>query len=425
MTQQTSTWWQRKPVIWLFCLFHGLLMLFCSLYLLSLNRTSFDEAQLIRWSFIFKQSLFNKTLLNKKPPKENFFFIDVSQDKQLLEVNDGLGNIALTDRTKLGELFELLSRYPDVYDFVLCDIIFDLKSPQDSLISASLARMPKKKTLLSAVILPDSSGQLQFVRPIFDAPSALAVYRNAKNGFFKYRLKIDSLKLLPSIMYENLDGGKVEEKNGFFYTDNQLSLNATVLDFMVLSRDIGASTGGYPKATLGELLFGRLAEDSDSAFVHNYFKDKILVIADLGGEIDTHSTAAGSQPGVLIMINAYLSLLNKTNVISWLWLLFLLFSFTGVSYVGFVGVEFKRPLWLAKMQKGSLGSTLDRIVGVPVMLVLITLLSYFIFGLHLSILLFAIYFAVVARLIRTIKKRMQKQEQDVLENQDTTAQNPE
>lgn len=260
---------------------------------------------------------------------------------------------------------------------------------------------------MSAVYFPDSTGNLQFVRPIFDVPSALAVYRNSKNGFFKYRLKIDSLKLLPTVMYENLHNGKFEEKNGFYYCDDQLSLNASILDFKILSRDIGG-TDGYPKATLGEMLFGRLAEDNDAAFMKSYFKDKIIVIADMGGEIDTHDTAAGRQPGVLIMLNAYLSLLDRTNIISWLWLLYLVIAFTGVSYVGFVGMTFTRPLWLANLQKGSLGSTINRVLGVPMMLVLTTLLSYFIFGLHLSILLFAIYFAIIERIIRTLKKRYEQ-----------------
>lgn len=103
---------------------------------------------------------------------KEFYFIDVSNALSFRSDPDNPVAVdVITDRVKLGQLFELLNRYP-YHRFIVCDILFDRESPQDSLLRAVLPEVPN---VLAASIIERTDDRKRVLRrPIFDVDHGVA-----------------------------------------------------------------------------------------------------------------------------------------------------------------------------------------------------------------------------------------------------------
>jgi hypothetical protein len=347
----------------------------------------------------------SKTAVPLDPHRSPFRFIDVSGTLQLVDDPDGLGTIAITNRQQLAQLFELMRAAPDAHRFVLCDIRFDLPSPDDAALAAVIEHVPR--LVVSSHV--DSSGELEL--PLFDVTSGVADYVPNFGDFLKFRLRHeDGHESLPLVMYQHLHPD--EPVGGL------LALNTFIPDPRI-------RTHGLQPIPLQDLLLYASVASSPTAVADRYFQDRIVVIGDF--KRDVHPTLLGEMPGPLLLVNAYLGLVAGDHRLSLGWLLLMWVGFTVVSFDAFTGilspasrrrhrlmqlpVLLRRPLlWIFVLPRVRTSSLLARGAllaqqrlsngRVVLELAVLTLLSYGLFSVHIHVLLLAIYVYALRGLLR-------------------------
>ena len=265
--------------------------------------------------FIFKaeESLLSKinTVKEKLIPikykaPNNFVFINVSKDLELVTDETGGDNV-ITNRGKLTSFFKLLAE-KDEYQYLLCDIIFDLPSDHDS---ALLYEIKKLKRALFPMHLNDTG----IAPSIFPLHSAIADYNTNTNKFSKFKLMYrDGIKTIPVVLHEQLQNVRYSTWLGNPSCNNKFCLQSISPRYYIRPDQLIASRD-YPYFNLGELLI----LSGDPSFYDKFLKNKFIVIGNF--DTDTHITPAGKMPGVLILINTYLSLLNGRQVPGFWWFL--------------------------------------------------------------------------------------------------------
>ncbi len=343
--------------------------------------------------------------LDDKPNRKEFLFINVSWDKQLVEKldKDGLfpiGNQAITDRTKLARLFQILNKKPDNHKFVLCDIFFEGSSPADSLLKSQIEQVRN-------LIIPyhkTSDGKLDL--PLFSSQLGLADYNTIQESFLKFSLiHSDTLKTIPIVMYEKLHHATFLKQKYFYYMNNKLSLNSIILDFRIRNYHLTGENAYYDYWHLGDLL--KLAESSGDPTILDLMKDRILVIGDFEDR-DLHSTVLGKMAGPLIIINAYLALVNKENIISMTFLTLLFSAYFVISVNAFSSLKLAEISIIRKLYHTRIGKTLIEFMSYLIFLGVISTLFYFAFNIHINILFIALYMKFLEILINLLKDKKLK-----------------
>ena len=73
-------------------------------------------------------------------------FINTAYDPAITQMQteyDEPGNTVVIDRLKLAKLFDKLAENGNRHKYILCDILFDIKTDQDSILAKSIARVKK------------------------------------------------------------------------------------------------------------------------------------------------------------------------------------------------------------------------------------------------------------------------------------------
>jgi hypothetical protein len=260
---------------------------------------------------------------NTEYPDENILFIDVSRSRKLVEYDDSSGNAAITDRHKLAQLFQLMSRHPGVrYKAVFCDLLLDLPSGDDTALNTAMAHIPK-------LILPFSDNRGEQVHPSFtEGRRAYAGYLTS-SGFsstinlLKFNLKpAEDKTTVPLALVESISGKQTEDKAGLLWIDGSPFLKTVIPQFRITPTNISDSAG-TKVVFLDELL--RLLEVKEDKFYPAFFENKLIVLGDF--QSDIHSTYAGAIPGPFILTNLYLGVQHGDNRITASWLIFLFIMF--------------------------------------------------------------------------------------------------
>ncbi len=386
----------RPYRLWVLTSVNALLMLLLSFYWLSLPYTFGDEAFLIKWTALTKKSLLG---IDPKPDPESVLFVDISKSKTTLDQENAFGEPSpyhrevITDRSQLAEFLDMIVPYKDETRLVLMDVLLDLPSKQDSVLQASIDKLGDKVLGVSHL---DDTGQPITTVVQFES-QALATYRAAQDMFLKYPLVFnDSLSTVPLLMYEKLHQQSVSHDGGLYRFKEGVSLPAPIVDFKVRNSDFrtGRSLGEESNFTIysmGDILESRaFMEPEDQA---DYFQGKLVLIGDFRN--DLHDTPFGKIPGLLLIYNSYLTLEGQENIVSFFWLLLLYVTFWVMSWRVFKDIDVVKPSWLVRLFKSKLGvwvlNTLDEVV----ILILLTILSYFLFNIHINVLILLVYIKVV------------------------------
>lgn len=381
-------------------LINVIVMFFIAYYWLSLPRTFGDEAFFIKWS-----SLVHKSLLgfDAKPSPNEVLFVDVSGSKTTIPDQDAISfydpdsldqpfqRKVITDRRELTSFFQLLNRYEKEIRFVLCDILFEDETKHDSLLQKEITVLGDKMLGVSHLEYGE-----HLIQPSIKMPSAAATYRSSGDVFLKFPLLVgDTLKTLPVVMHERINEVQMNKKGPFYSIDKKLSLPSPIVDFKVRNSDfkIGQDLEeeNFNKIPMGLIL--ELATFNHPDSLGDFFSNKIILIGDF--KTDLHNTPFGETPGLLLIYNAYLTLLYGQNEISLWWILFLCLSFFILSYRIFAEVKVMKPGWLVDVFNSRMSKYILNALDEMVLLILITILSYFLFNIHINILILFIYLKVI------------------------------
>lgn len=385
---------KRRLNYWVLSFFNGIFMLCFSLYWLSLPYNFGDERFLIKWSSLIKKSLLG---LDDKPNPEEVLFVNVAKNKTTINTINEFGEPSsydrkvITDRQLLIEFFSILNRYKSQLKFVLCDVLFEDETPHDRALEQEFTKLDEKALAVSAF-----AEEHLHIRPAITIPYAPASYTTTDGVFLKFPLVLqDSLKTIPLVMFERLNAARFQKKGWLYWLNGRLSLPRPIVDFKVRNADFRIGTSAqesnfalYEMGTLLEMRNVLSAEE----FRH-FFEGKIILIGDF--KEDVHNTPFGRTPGSLILYNAYLTLVAKQNIISWSWVIFMLCSFSIISYRIFADIKIEKPNWLVKSIRSKIGQFSLNALDELALLTLMTLLSYFIFNIHVNILILLIYLKII------------------------------
>jgi len=377
---------------------HALWLLIFTFIWLNQSSVYDDEKILIQITSVIKRLVFK---MDKKPNKNDFLFINVAYDKEIVPKldNEGIpiGNQAVTDRNKLARFFHILNQKPNTHKFILCDIFFKDPSPSnDNLLLAELKQVKN-------ILIPyhtTASGQSEL--PIFPVKKGLSDYKQIKDMFLKFSLmykdkKGNALKTISLLMYEKLHQAEFQNRFFGYAVNNKYSLNSTILDFRIRNYDLIQSKR-YFYINLGNLL--KISDD----VVLEMVKDRIIVIGDFEDR-DMHKTVFGDIAGPLILINAYLCLVNEDNIITinFLFSLFLVYLF--ISYYIFFGKKTEENQKIEKIFKSTIIiGFINKLINHLFFLGAFSVLSYFIFNIHINILFVGSYMTVLESGISMLKK---------------------
>ena len=378
----------------LVCSFHAFILLLITWFWLDSIWIRGDEKSLIKWSSVIRKSLLNR---DEKPSVNDFVFIDLAWDKELIPREDGLGEQVITNRERLAKIFNVLKKYPGQYKYIICDVFFQGDSPNDSILQASFVN-------LKNIIVPSHMDGNELLKPKFNVPTGLADYTTTDDSFLKYKLdSYDSLKSLPLKMYEDVTGATFQKKNLFLFSNGRPSFNSMIIDYRITNNDLSGSDESdtsnlkYPVYPLSELLLF-----PDSLMFYSYLKDKYVVIGNF--KEDVHSTVLGTMPGTLILLNIYLSLLNGENLVSIYWVLILLTGYFILSWMMFFPFKIISPKLLVKI----LDLRFFTFITSTFYLTILSIISYIYFNVQIGILIIAVYMNTFIYIVNHYKEIKEK-----------------
>lgn len=378
---------------------HAVGILLFSLYTLGRPKTFGDEKALLNKMNGWKSKLFPAS---DKVDKSKFLCIDVSSFRTLIDDPNGeFGEKQIiTDRKKLAELFQAIQASEAKPVLVLVDILFDQPSPGSSIFEESATPFHDQLITISHW---DESKQ-QATGSIFPFRTAMASYFTMDDGFYKYPLFInDTLASVPVVMDEMLNQRKYEHTLGNVYqSKGAYYFGHPIIDYSLYPKDLLPATDleqiNLPFFSLGEIVeYSTFIFTKKQAF--DMFHDKIIVIGDYSVS-DQHSTPVGAMPGPLILLNSYLSIVKNQHVISAIWLFFLWFCFFLLSLKTLGDFHTTTSDWL---NETIVGKWVMKYLSIPFYVTCISILSYFIFGLHVSILFLSVYLHFLKEFVKQWK----------------------
>ncbi|MCU0444477.1 MAG: CHASE2 domain-containing protein [Microscillaceae bacterium] len=354
-----------------------------------------DEYTLVRYSAVMRNVLLG---LEKKPDSSRFLFINVAWDKVMTNYYDPLvpdyavGVEPITNRRQLVHLLKVLAHRQD-YKAVVLDIFFKGKTEFDSALATQINQMPR--CLVSYHLNPDKLPDYPDL-PIRQK-LGLSDLEKVYDEILKFKLFYnDSIKTTPLLLYEQIHQQPFNHNAMGYWLNNRPVFNSFILDYRIRNYDY--LNGKYAKLHLGEYLSlmtdstGNLKSPPDEDGL-KLLKNRIIVVGDFEDR-DIHRTIYGDIPGPIILLDAFLALEAGDNRFSWLSIPFLLFIFTGLSYLAFFLPVMRKPSWLVNIL--PLNSLLGQLVIYFLVLIGTSISSYLIFNIIFSVFPIGIYLGLIA-----------------------------
>lgn len=262
---------------------------------------------------------------------EDYVFVNVAYDKQLVPVYDEYGFqkgvIDITDRKKLSEF---LSQLENNHKYVFMDVLLSDKyqSDNDSLLISGLLNTEQISISRSSTTnLID--GRLYKIAGYTDYSTDIL-----ETNFVKYEFIKRGNPTMPYLAFQAIEKptkiysfGPIYWSNWHFYW-NSLTLRFPIKLWDSYINKEGADFDNFHEKRILNLGADILDLDID---IPSLVKDKIVVVGDFT-ENDIHDTYLGKIAGPVINVNAFEALRNNEIEIPWTLVFFLLFFYTFVCY---------------------------------------------------------------------------------------------
>lgn len=386
----------KRYRITILALVHAVWMLALTAFINASSISHWDDAEIASFFHFVKHNIFES---KKSFEESEFLFIDVSNSNELVTKYDDsgkiIGNQDITNRKVLAQFLAIVEKY-NVHEYVLCDILFESDSPNDSILSASFATA--KRLVVSSHHKEDS-----LIPPKFNVPYSASDYRD-QTSFFKYEMYHKNHKSMALSLADGIEQSSIPNAFDLVKKDGKWWFNKFVVDFRIHPHH---HTGSHDLSDFAEMedqsihlvnlepfLEECRVEEKNDAFFEKAFGGKMIVLGDFSDR-NIHSTITGDLPGPLILINAYLSLKAEENQVHWLMILFLFTSFTVVSYIVFKDDD-ALELFIKRMFPNSpLMIKLFEFISYFFILIITSFLTYMIWGFQLTVVWLVMYVKIV------------------------------
>ena len=351
-----------------------------------------------------------RTIIGNREQENNndsIVMIDVSYDRQLTDVKDeyGLpaGQTDITDRKKLIRILDYL-HHRNRYKYRLCDIFLDeaYSTPEDSQLISVILSMDR-------IAIPRHS-DLSLIDSRLNTKAGYADYFTImkKNGIVKYPYLNKESSSLPLKMYEEITGHKVRKK-GIAYTDNgKLARSSIILNYDFISKYPYDNEGRKNWLNLGTDVLGTDSLNGEDGLLKldPEFADYKYVLIGSFRQNDIHNTIKGKMPGTIVLFNAYLSLLNRHHIISWLFIIFMFIVYAMMAYYSLNKVQAIKWISQYTLQLEKKGGYIKMIInwllswlGYSLLMSVICLITYIFFDETYDIFITSTLFAIIGKII--------------------------
>lgn len=376
---------------------NSVVMLFLTFYLIKLPWLAGDEKLLIWTTSAIK---FNNREL---PQSENFALINTSYDISLIDKLDDfgfpVGQQVITDRAKLTRLLEIINRASIKPKYIICDIHFLEESVNDKKLSIALSKFDN--IIISSHL--DDKNQLEY--PIFkDVNRGLSDYviGSVFDGVYKYQLIYnDSLQLTPLKVHLDISKKEIDVRGPLVRIGSIWTPNNFIMNYRILQKDIIDGEAGFNPVSMGELLY---LEEAD---IQNFVAGKIVVLGDFL-EADMHETLFEITSGPLILLNAYLTIQAGDTYVNFWFFLLIISVYICLSYIVFVKGDPIEKAISIYWGKNKLASYLSGFMSYLIVLTLLSIITFFIFNIHLNVFFLAVAFYIIDKTIGFINSKIIK-----------------
>jgi hypothetical protein len=328
--------------------------------------------------------------------------VNTANELELIDDPMDYGKMVITDRQALTRFFHAVNLQSKAPRLIICDILFDEATSQDSLLGAEMERLPQ---LVIPFIMENGYPTL----PIFTKNRrGLAQYYSHDEKMVKFQLvHPENLKTLPVVADEWVNRRNYEKT--FFGTlcAGRLALGSVIPTYFIRPHMIQASgapdaipgeNAGHPTLplySLHDLTIGMGDSLHDAGFLEN----KFLVIGNFGTN-DQHHTPIGIMPGVLILYNTFLTLHEGKQFISLSWLIFIAAMFSLLSYLVFFRGFPHYHFGGSGPMNYLLHSFLLKFMSVAFFVSLVSWFSYRFYHTHVNILFISLYYSLINDFIK-------------------------
>lgn len=385
----------HKRLIYIAALVNTVVLFFLTTWLWSLPWFAGDEKLMI-WA-----TSAIKFKYREVPESKDFAFINVSYDLSLIDKYDEygfpVGNQVITDRQKLTRLIQIINASANKPEYVLCDVSFERPTKYDSALFEEMGKMDNLIISyhlddLNKPQLPETSG---LNRGLSDY-----VMGNLFDGVYKFQLYFkDTIKLTPLVIYEDLLETESKIFGPFVRIGSWWTLNHFIMNYRLNQMDVLDQEAGFNPINLGELFL--LPDEDVAAFLDG----KFVVIGDFY-EIDLHETIFEITAGPVILFNAYLSLLNKDTKVNIFFFIIIFGSFFILSMLAIYPEDLIEKYIKKKYGKIKWVRSLTSFVSYLLFLVMVSVITFFLFNVHLNVFLLAMYLFVLEKVSNFLQKRL-------------------
>lgn len=351
---------------------------------------------------------------------DDVLLIDATYDRENLPIYEPgipipIGTTPVTDRRKILDLLQKLQR-TNCYRFIMLDILFaaDIPpTPADSALFHTIATMPR-------ILIPKQDGYLLADSILYTkARYSEYDYSLLENNFVKYPTICNGEPSISLSMYEQLSGDSVTVRNKYFATSRGHIVDAALplhYRHWLCPSSLLPSVNLYGKSSTdindGEkvstqyisprtITLGHMCRYYNDKMIATSTADKIVIIGGLT-DGDIHSTYSGDLSGALINLNAYEAMSRGEHRISYihLSLTFILFYIIWIKLQCNLSAGWlfriiysrsdKKPkqtgnidpeLLIRQLHNiNTLQTMLTSWIGIPIVLSIYSLLTYWIFG---------------------------------------------
>lgn len=384
---------KKYPVYLCVILLHSLLLIVLTGYFQSLSLNLGKENYVLTGMEVLKTTIGGEK--NIENP-DDYIFINTSYSKQFIPKYDENGALQGQDIiTSRVQLFNLLKKLEgSSYKYMILDIFFDSKTPQDTLIEQALFKLNNK------IIPYHINDNDQILEPVITSNMGLADINTIGGFVSKYKIYDRDRKLLPLIMYEELFEQQYTNYGPFGRIDNRFLTTSFPLSFRIRNSNLFDQENEIKNTQIESKMkwrFYELAslEQMPSSFLSKIVEGRILVIGDFNN--DKFDSYVGKISGPLVLLNAFLSIKYGDPFLSWPFSIFLLIVYILLSYL-----IFKPHRTIVGGRKKVKINQFLRPVRLLMIIVGITLISYLVFDNYLSLFFLSIYILLIDYLVRLI-----------------------
>ena len=325
--------------------------------------------------------------------RKDVLFVNVAYDKQLIERHDGygmtVGNVDITDRSKLKSFLEVLQR-TDAYKYIFLDVRFEkgFDSPEDSSLFSLI------KTLRNIVVATHSDVEL--IDSALSSKTAINDYSATivETNFMRYEYLKNQKPSMALYAYQGVTGNTIDKHFCFYTCNHRLCYKSLFVKMPIddWSEFDDLQTKMYYN------LGNDLLESYSDKDIAELTKGKYIVIGDMVE--DMHDTYSGIKPGSVITFYAFEALLNGEHFVRYGLICFLAILYFVISLSLFEHDSLiERIPYIKKLQSKFIHFCASFFEYSLLLLVVMVILNMF-FGIATSILLPSLYFAIQKTIIK-------------------------